>query len=153
MSSNEERFWSKVNIADPGECWLWRGGIFISGYGRFWANDKSLLAHRYSLSLYEDLLPGMHVMHSCDVPLCVNPEHLSQGTPADNAHDRDGKGRSRGGSNAGENSPVAKLTTALVLEIRRRSDQGEPRASLAVEFDVRPPTISNIANRKSWTHV
>lgn len=79
--TDQIRFWAKVDITDG--CWLWNGSKFPTGYGHF-HNDISTFSHRYSLSLVEKLIPGMHIDHLCRNTLCVNPNHLEQVEPVIN---------------------------------------------------------------------
>ena len=86
----QRRFWEKVKIAGPNECWLWIGKR-SHGYGKFLTHR----AHRVSYAIANSSIPdGLNVCHSCDTPLCVNPEHLWAGTQGQNNADRDAKGRS-----------------------------------------------------------
>lgn len=87
-----DRFWSKVQKTDG--CWEWQGGRFNFGYGRAWDGERQVLAHRLAFALTSGAIPdGLHVLHKCDVPLCVNPAHLFLGTHADNMADKCAKGR------------------------------------------------------------
>ena len=77
-------------------CWIWEGTRERKGYGRLGRGHSSgqLLAHRASYELFVGPIPdGMMVLHRCDIPSCVNPEHLFIGTAADNARDEVAKGR------------------------------------------------------------
>jgi DNA-binding MarR family transcriptional regulator/transcriptional regulator with XRE-family HTH domain len=89
------RFWGNIDVRGKYECWEWTAGKAGVGYGRFRLGRKSLYAHRvmYEIKSGEKIPPGMVVMHTCDNPGCVSPEHLVLGTTAENMRDRDTKGR------------------------------------------------------------
>lgn len=84
------RFWSKVDIKGPGECWLWKAcKRDRRGYGGFKLNSKLQMAHRVSWKFHNGPIPkGKLVLHKCDNPRCVNPNHLYIGTQSDNQYDR-----------------------------------------------------------------
>lgn len=87
----DERFWQKVEKTDT--CWLWRGSKNTTGYGQL-RTDRLEKAHRISWEIHNGPIPdGLAVLHACDNPPCVNPSHLWLGTQADNARDRQAKGR------------------------------------------------------------
>lgn len=89
-----QRFWSKVCIADGDNCWLWTSGLTIYGYGSFGVEGRSEKAPRVSWVLTYGPIPnGLHVLHRCDTPACVRPDHLFLGTPLDNIRDMIAKGR------------------------------------------------------------
>lgn len=86
-----ERFWSKVDRS--GDCWVWESkNIWSGGYGRIQFRGVSWRAHRWIFLQENGYLPQV-VMHICDNPSCVRPEHLKGGTIAENNKDRDNKGR------------------------------------------------------------
>lgn len=88
----EKRFWIKVKKTDS--CWLWMAGKFHFGHGRFKIRNKNKQAHRVSWEMKNGPIPnGMLVCHKCDVPSCVNPDHLFLGTYKDNMQDSLLKGR------------------------------------------------------------
>lgn len=75
-------------------CWIWQGTQFDSGYGRFYMHNKSYRAHRFSYLIYKGKInKGKVICHSCDNPLCVNPDHLWQGTSKQNCYDMIKKNR------------------------------------------------------------
>ena len=88
------RFWSKVDIKGPDDCWEWQAGKHRQGYGVFKFDGKPQLAHRISWLLANTEIPeGMVVMHTCDNTPCVNPNHLCLGTQKDNVQDMKAKKR------------------------------------------------------------
>ena len=86
------RFWRKVDTS--GDCWLWIAGKTADGYGSFRPRHKVMRAHVYSFILHFGPYDRrLYVRHSCDVPACVNPAHLSLGTQFDNMRDMVARGR------------------------------------------------------------
>ncbi len=88
---------SDAYVPEPNSgCWLWIRSTNINGYGQAYVNKAKLMAHRYAWQLFKGEIPkGIQVLHSCDTPSCVNPEHLYLGTHHDNMRDRKEKGRYR----------------------------------------------------------
>jgi len=92
FASYEERFFQKVDKTDS--CWIWKGALSSKGYGSFSFNRKTTLAHRYSFLIHKGPIPdGAVICHTCDIPSCVNPEHLWAGTNSENTRDMFNKGR------------------------------------------------------------
>lgn len=98
--SLEDRFWRRVIVGNPGECWVWQGHVNRqTGYGRLADRDgySKVGAHVVSYRIHFGAVPaGMLVRHKCDNRPCVNPSHLEVGTQADNVQDMMIRGRGRG---------------------------------------------------------
>lgn len=81
-----ERFWQYTIQTD--DCWLWQGPIMNRGYGCFYVDGKSTLAHRFSYRSFNGSIPtDMTVDHICHVRICVNPNHLQLLTLSENSID------------------------------------------------------------------
>jgi hypothetical protein len=145
------RFWSKVDRRGDDDCWTWLGPTNDTGYGILGFRGKQDRAHRVSYVLSCGEIPnGLHVLHSCDNPPCVNPKHLRLGTPADNAQDRAERGRYRNRGLPGEENPNAKLTQEQVDEMRRLRAAGYLQSTLAEMFGIHQTTVSIILSGKHW---
>ena len=143
-----ERFTAKVAIALPGGCWEWTAHRHHRhGYAEFWYEDRWQRAHRVSWMLFRGPIPRTrHVLHDCDNPPCVNPDHLYLGTNDDNVRDRMVRGRHARGERAGG----ARLTEGDVHNIRRRYDDGESGASIARDFGIHSTHALAIGKRRRW---
>ncbi len=147
-----ERFWEKVVKSDG--CWMWSGATSTRGYGRFAVSvqDKSAEAHRMSWMLtHGSVPPGQCVLHRCDTPPCVRPDHLFIGTKRDNAIDRQQKGRSA--SQIGFNNANAKVSESDVIDIRTLAALGATAKALAEAFSIDPTNVRHILRRATWSHV
>jgi hypothetical protein len=143
-----ERFWSKVEIMQPDDCWIWTGAI-VKKYGEFAMNGKIQSAHRVSWQLTSGTIPeGMNVLHHCDNPPCVNPKHLFLGTNTDNMQDALRKGRLN--PRTGESCSWSKLKENDVREIRIAYNNGVNYSQLSRKYLVASKTIINIINGKNW---
>lgn len=149
MTKFERRFWIKVKKMD--DCWIWVAATNRpNGYGQIWINGRNEYAHRVSWVInFGPIKNSMFVLHRCDVPRCVNPEHLFLGHNKDNSYDMVKKGRSL----AGAKNKSAKLTEANVKEIRDLYKLGHNQSYLAKAFRVNRDAISKIIRYKRWTHV
>lgn len=139
-----ERFLFNIQKLDNG-CWEWKNYRDKDGYGQFFINKRpSIPAHRACWILFIGKIPkGICVLHKCDNPPCVNPEHLYLGTHKDNAEDRKLKDRGVKGEKVNTNI----LTKEQVIYIRKSFRN---RHELATLFGVTYSTISDIINFRSW---
>jgi hypothetical protein len=151
--TTEERFWEKVKVAGPDDCWEWQGGKVNGTYGHIRDDGKKKLTHRLSWELHNGEIPkGLCVCHTCDNPGCVNPNHLWLGTHKQNMDDMNIKGRGviPNGKN-GEENPAARLTKEKVLALRHGFEQGYFDLTDAARiFDICKPHACDIIHRKRW---
>jgi hypothetical protein len=137
-----ERF-ERLYIPEPNSgCWLWLGSLSAGGYARITVG-RSINAHRVSWQLFRGEIPAdkPHVLHTCDMRCCVNPDHLFVGTNADNVADKVAKGRQ---------ARSAKLTTDIVRLIRA---DGRSQRVIAESYHVTQSNVSRIKSREIWPHV
>lgn len=149
-TTREQRFWAKT---EPGEngCIIWTASRMPKGYGQFIGS----LAHRWIFQQIHGvtLTRWEFVLHSCDNPPCVNPEHLRVGSAKENTADMYERGRWGRPRAPGERASKSKLTAAKVLEIRRRHASGDRTAVLADEFGVGHNAIRAIVRGHTWKHL
>src|SRR4249920_397573 len=92
----EPRFWDRVDRSNPDGCWPWIGAK-SNEYGSMYVEGRRQRAPRISWEIHNGEIPiGLHVLHKCDNPPCVRPDHLRLGTHAENMHDMVVRGRARG---------------------------------------------------------
>ena len=152
-----QRFWAKVDTS--GKCWLWTSNTDSHGYGQIAMPGPPPRvpspAHRVSWELHNGPIPeGMNVLHRCDNPPCVRPEHLFLGTRADNMADKMAKGRYGNPlHHRGSAHPAAILNEDAVRTIRALFANGTRQIDLAAQYGMSPQQIFAIVRRKSWTHI
>jgi len=136
-------------------CWEWTGVVLRNGYGATSYKGRHHMVHRVSAALYRgfDIDLPMFILHRCDNPPCFNPDHLFVGTPADNYVDSINKERQVTIGQKGQATWNGRFTPEQIVEIRRRSLDGEMGSKLAEEFGVARNTLSKIVLRKTWKHV
>lgn len=132
-------------------CWIWLGGTNEHGYGIIGLGhreDGVSKAHRVSYELYKGPIPeGGNILHSCDLPACVNPAHLRVGTLSDNSKDCVSRGRNFVPDNRGERATWAKLTADKARHIKERVLSRKEYAEL---YGVSKSAISRIWEGKNW---
>ena len=141
--------WRFVERGVAAACWPWTSAVDGDGYGLFKLQMVQRRAARVICELaHGSPSPGACAMHSCDNPICCNPDHLRWGTIAENNAERARKGR-----NAKTGPGAAKLTPASVCLIRRLFDDGDDRRLLAARFGVTEATLRAAVRQRTWKHV
>ena len=147
-------------------CQLWFGACVPAGYGVTHYDGRQQYAHRVAWQLEKGAIPpGILVLHTCDMPACINVNHLFLGTGADNMADKMSKGRWKGGAPTGDKNPMrihkrisagerngnAKLSQRQIEEIRASYKRGITRqVDIARKFGVNQTQVSSIIRRTSW---
>lgn len=147
----EERLTYKGWQVTENGCWEWLGTRHNKkGYGEIYHGGKTWLAHRASFAVWgaEPIISDLHVLHACDNPPCINPEHLFQGTNADNVADKLSKGRQR--HLVGEEHPRAKITAETAMKIF--NDTGTSQ-ELAAKYGVNSGTVYFIKTKQQWKSI
>lgn len=135
-------------------CWEWQKYKNELGYGYTSYRGKQLKAHRVSWIVFRGEIPsGVCVLHKCDNPKCVNPDHLYLGSMKDNVRDMMERGRNGYGVMDGMKQHNAKFTNEDVLWIRAQECTWENCKEFALKFGASPHTIWNIFRRKTWKHL
>ena len=130
------------SVADSNGCWIWARSVDRDGYGRFKIAGRTMRAHRVSYEAFVGSAAGRLVCHKCDVPSCVNPDHLVLGTHSTNMLDRTERNRVvPRGKKAGP-----KLTPVEFLRIKELRKSGVGIVPLGVMFGVTKNRISQICN-------
>lgn len=161
MTAQERLEWKCIPEPNSG-CWLWLGAVSSSGYGTFYFNGRLILAHRASWAIYtgRDISDAsVKICHTCDNMICVNPEHLWEGSQKQNVLDCWSKGRAGprgllGGRIGGRNSQAVFTDEQIfmILDDLAIGGRGKARA-LAREFGVAETTISAIKRGQNWGHI
>jgi len=135
-------------------CWEWQKCKTKLGYGWITHNCKQMKAHRASWIVFRGPIPrGTCVLHKCDNPRCICPDHLFLGDMKANVDDMMSKGRNGYGLIQGTKQPNAKFTDEDILVIRKESPAWSNCKELAQNFGCSPHTIWSIIKRKTWKHL
>lgn len=146
----------KNSIPEPmSGCWLWTGTLFWDGYGQFnYVVDgkwKKARAHRISYELHKGQFDSrLSILHRCDMPSCVNPDHLFCGTHAENMQDKVQKGRAPHIGYKGEKHPGAKLSNDDILRIR---EDVRKCSEIAKDYGVGWNAIKDVKSGRRWGHI
>lgn len=147
-----KRFNEKWTKDDLSACHIWTGARLPKGYGfiKLPKQRKQIYAHRLSYLIHKGEIPKrIKVLHSCDNPPCVNPDHLFLGTAKINQQDMKSKGRSL----FGERNALCKLIARDVLEIRAMYAAGVRQKKIAQVYGISQGEVSRITRRVRWEHL
>jgi hypothetical protein len=142
---------ANVKVDPASGCWNWARYLNPKGYGFLWASGKQNIVHRVSYAAFVADPGPLCVLHRCDNPACVRPDHLFLGTVADNNEDMIGKGRHV--SLRGERHGNAKLTADQVGEIKRLLADRVLQREIAERFGISESNLWQINTGKTWSHV
>lgn len=150
------RFWSKVDRKEPNECWIWKGSFKENGYpqlgvGSITNGTRTMrMAHRLSWLIHFGEVPaGKFVLHHCDTPACVNPNHLYLGTNTDNMGDAARRDRIA----HGVRHTYAKLNPEKVRRVRAMFKAGTNCNQIAEKMGVTSATIQQVIEGQTWRRV
>ena len=153
-----DRFWAKVNKTEG--CWNWTASVAPGGYGEIgigsgspyfkYANKSmKIRAPRLSWIMHNGPIPeGMDILHKCDNPRCVRPDHLFAGTDADNMRDAASKRRMP----HGEGNHMTRLTLDDVHEMKRLYASGTTQRELSARYGISGSSASRIINGIDWKY-
>lgn len=129
------RFWAKVDVRRPGECWEWRAARNEHGYGIIRVDGSNVKAHRMALELTDGIqrAPDEKIRHTCDNPPCCNPAHLIPGSQAQNIADMHERGRRKYSS---------RFTTDDIEGMRDLRTQGLLDVTIAAMYGCSPSYVS-----------
>lgn len=145
----ESMFLDKIEPEPNSGCWIWIGSRGRQGYGHFWWGGKCLKAHRASYMLHVgEIPPGLDIMHRCDNPSCVNPEHLRAATTRENVQDMWAKGRGRPARRAANgNARLTEFGRQYVVDMLLL---GFPTSKIADKCGIATSTVRRIARGEIW---
>lgn len=154
MDEVKRKLFQKIKVDTETQCWKWQLYKDYRGYGQLKHNGRTQFAHRVFFKVFKGPIPeGLVVMHTCDNPSCVNPEHLKLGSTEQNMIDMSRKGR--------QGNQILTLNDVFAIKnfLRRRklSAKGNMEYGactfLAEWFGVKRTAISSIISGKCWTHI
>lgn len=145
----QEKLEDKIAFEPTSGCWIWLGTVESRGnYGQINIGNVSKKPHRLSYLIHKGDPTGFSVLHHCDTPLCVNPDHLYLGTHKDNINDMVRRNRQA----SGERCHKSKLDSLQVLVIKKCISEGMNIPQIAKYFSVAPNTIRSINKGITWFH-
>ncbi len=152
LNTKENNFYKYLKVPDNEHgCLEWVGSKHAFGYGVF---KTRILAHRFSYQHFIGKIgDGLSVLHKCDNPSCVHPDHLFLGTQEDNLKDMTDKKRGRYPGSPGERNHKHKLTETDVGEIKSRLQMGDKQKNIAKKYSIHPSQVSRINTNTTWRNI
>lgn len=153
IRSGRERFDEKWMLIPETGCWIWlaaKAQTSAKQYGHFNLDGRALRAHRAAWLIYRGEIPeGMQVLHSCDIGICVNPDHLRLGTHTENMQEMVERGRHNNGSHErkGYGHWNAVFTEQDHAEMVRMRNEGKLIREIAEHFDCSKSNVSKVCRR------
>jgi len=154
------RWLDKVGEENSNGCWPWLGSRTVHGYGKIRDNYKSVGAHRISYRLNIGKIPRkLHVLHKCDNPLCVNPDHLFLGTQSDNNKDMFKKNRDKNQYNYnkdfinGRSRPVEAFIDNKWVLFQSISEASKTTGALSSKISIASRQLRKKAGGLKWRSI
>lgn len=152
------RFFRHVEVSEN-SCWMWTGHKNKQGYGRIMCSGRTLYrAHRISYLIRHGNLPSDKlILHTCDNPSCVNPDHLIAGTHKQNMQDCIRKGRRTArplsSYHRGEKNVRSKLKANTVLRIVNLRSNGMQIDVIARRISHSYASVCDVLLGRTWSHL
>lgn len=149
---NKQDIYNFIDRVETG-CWNWTRAKDGKGYGVAYVPYR-ISAHRLSFEVTHGPIPaGKHVLHRCDNPACINPDHLFVGTHRDNMLDKENKGRANHVGAQGTRNGNSILTEKDVISLLRDYVSGLARKEIAAKYGIRESSVSDYTSGDAWTHL
>lgn len=154
-ASNMKERLERLSTKTTSGCIVWLGCKAGKGYGVISSRNGQVYTHRASWIIANGQIPdGLCILHTCDNPPCINPDHLWLGTFKDNSQDAVSKKRLLGNRTWGELKPCAKLTVTDVIDIRSKFSRGLTVGEIHYFYpQVTWENIKAIVIRRTWKRV
>ena len=152
-----DKFINNIKPNPDTRCWEWQGAKRNkAGYGAFSLKGKVIDAHRFSYEYYKGEIPeGLFILHSCDNPSCVNPDHLRAGTARENVRDSIERGThnflkpTRTSLKKGHKMSRV-LSDEAVAEIRRLISIGKRNVDIIDMMGISKKQVSDIRRGRTY---
>jgi len=148
-----KKFWGRVDVKEPEECWNWTGYVGKNGYGMVRFEGERFTAHRlaYMLDKGRKISRNFLVLQTCENKKCCNPSHFKTSTRKKQLMEMAEKGTVRGYAQRGRDNHSAKLMNEQVMEIRRLFATGAySKTKLGRMFSISDDEVKNLVNHRRW---